>query len=186
MKTDFKFGDKVTHISHEGSYAVIVSADGYNATVYYSSTDTPRLPLRELKPYIDTSVSPITRVMDALGIKKDEPVDVYTKTHDEEDPYNPYMFDGESFVDNVGDFDLEVISDIILGGAYFKPHSSSIPLPQDGDTYYFVKPNSEIGNRPWGSCVGDYALKLMGNVFKTEVEAKCHVTEMLAKYREVM
>ena len=46
MKTDFKFGDKVTHISHEGSYGVIVSADGYNATVYYSSTDTPRLPLR--------------------------------------------------------------------------------------------------------------------------------------------
>lgn len=74
MNTAFKFGDKVTHAGHKKTYGVILSTDGYNATVYYSHFDTIRLPLGELKHYIDTNTSNIKKVMDALGIKKDVPM----------------------------------------------------------------------------------------------------------------
>lgn len=183
MKTDFKFGDKVTHVGHKNTYGVILSTDGYNATVYYSSTDTPRLPLEELKPYVDTSITSITRVMDALGIKKDVPIDVYDKDTDEKDAYSPYTFNGTDFVDNEDDKRRVIIAEIITGDSYFLPHNS---FPQLGDVYYYICPNGTIMHRNWDGLSYDYATKLMGNVFESEVEAKCHVTEMLAKYHGVM
>ena len=76
--------------------------------------------------------------------------------------------------------------DIFLGGAYFKPHLSSASFPPKGHIYWYVNPDGDVKYVIWHETTWDYALKLMGNVFKTEVEAKCHVSEVLSKYREVM
>ena len=185
MKTDFKFGDKVAlkNASNWVGLVVRVAIDTvsicWKDEYYGISTE----PIADVIPYVDTSVSPITRVMDALGIKKNVPIDIYDKDTDEKDVYSPYTFNGNDFVDSEDDERRTILAEIITGDSYFLPHNS---FPQLGDVYYYICPNGTIMHRNWDGLSYDYATKLMGNVFKSEVEAKCHVTEMLAKYREVM
>ena len=185
MDTTFKFGDKVALKRSPNTYGVVARVYIDKVTVlwkdeYYGmSTD----PIEDVIPYVDTSVSPITRVMDALGIKKNVPIDIYDKDTDEKDVYSPYTFNGNDFVDNEDDTRNRILAELVTGDSYFLPHNS---FPQLGDVYYYICPNGTIIHRNWDGLSYDYATKLMGNVFKSEVEAKCHVTEMLTKYREVM
>ena len=185
MDTTFKFGDKVALKRSPNACGIVARVYIDKVTVlwedeYYGmSTD----PIEDVIPYVYTNTSNIQKVMDALGIKKDVPIDVYDKDTDEKDKYSPYTFNGNDFVNNKNDVRRGILADIVTGYSYFLPHNS---FPQLGDIYYYICPNGTIMHRNWDGLSYDYATKLMGNVFESEVEAKCHVTEMLAKYREVM
>ena len=43
-----------------------------------------------------------------------------------------------------------------------------------------------MNNDEWKGWSKDLSFKLMGNVFESEAEAKCHVEEIIAKYKQVM
>ena len=188
MNTTFKFGDKVALKRSPNTCGIVARIYIDKVTVlwedeYYGmSTD----PIEEFIHYIDTNTSNIEKVMDALGIKKDVPIDVYRTDSDNKLIECPYIFDGNELVNVDRESRACVLNYIIFGYCYFKPHLSSTPFPQNCDTYYYVHADGSIGEEVWTNLTSDYALKLMGNVFKTEVEAKCHVSEVLAKYRGVM
>lgn len=183
MNTTFKFDDKVVLNRYPDMHGIVTRVNNDNTvTICWEDEDDHMStnPIEDISLY---ATSNIEKVMDVLGIKKDVPIDVYTKDGDEVYSYNPYKFNGETFVDSDGDNSMNLLSEIISGEAYFKPH---LLFPQDGDIYYLVTPNGAIMRRCWDGLSYDYATKLMGNVFESRAEAECHVTEMLAKYREVM
>lgn len=141
----------------------------YGELGYYQGKKDYIYTLMEDKPSISA-------MMSRLGIEKSKPFNI------EDNPFNPYTFDGKFIRDKDGDYaSCDIVLSICAGEAKIVNYT----FPMVGKDYFFITEIGIVDFMEWTNNYVDYCFYMAGNAFPTKEKATAHIDEIMEKYNKI-
>lgn len=135
------------------------------------------------------NISFIPYIMKTFEINDRDKINIIYNKDKKEDSDNPYTYTEGMLIDCYGnDCSVAVLGHLVLGNVYCKKCVSSKKDNNlkftNGDVFYYVDIDGNVAYYTWYNNNFCYALRVMGNVFKTYKEAKDNKETIMKKYNK--